>query len=138
MRSRRPAGAKSSRPRTMGHLLHLRLRELQRIFPLGREDASLLVVPRQPTDARFDQLQATPVAQVLRVVLEMRLQTRGAPNETREILRQCELHAFRREDLVHTPPGGEPHVRHSEGIPEPDAERACRELCLVQAYKSLR
>src|SRR5207245_10844073 len=102
MRSRRPAGAKSSRPRTMGHLLHLRLRELQRIFPLGREDASLLVVPRQPTDARFLQLQATPAAQVLRVVLEVRLQARGAPDETRASLLQCELLAFRLDALVHT------------------------------------
>src|SRR5438445_13690869 len=117
MRSRRPAGAKSSRPRTMGHLLHSRLCELQRIFPLGREDASLLVVPRQPTDARFDQLQATPVAQVLRVVLEGLLQTRGAPDETREILRQSELHALRREYLHNTPPGGEPNIRLSERLP---------------------
>src|SRR2546425_8893384 len=133
MRSRRPAGAKSSRPWAMGHLLHLLLRELQRIIPLGREYATLLVVPRQPTDTRFDQLQATPIAQVLRVFLEMRLQTRGAPNETREILRQREFHAFRCEDLVHAPSGGEPHVWHSEGIPEPDADRGRREAFLVQA-----
>src|SRR5437879_13229897 len=98
MRSRRPAGAKSSRPRTMGHLLHLRLRELQRIFPLGREDASLLVVPRLPTDARFDQLQATPVAQVLRVVIGVLMQARGAPDETLELLWQCEVDAFQTEE----------------------------------------
>src|ERR1700756_4512520 len=86
VRSSSPSGARSSRPWTMGHLLHLQLRELQGIVPVRRQDAARLVVPREPADPRFDQFEPTSVAQVLPVILEMRLKARRAFNQAGEIL----------------------------------------------------
>src|SRR5713226_2225602 len=89
-RSSRPSGARSSRPLTMGHLLHLQLRELQGIFPVRRQDAARLVVPGQTADARLDELQAASVTQVLPMILEMGLKARSAFDQAGEILRQRE------------------------------------------------
>src|SRR5207245_11632384 len=112
-RSSSPSGARSSRPWTMGHLLHLQLRELQGIVPLRREDAARLVVPGEAADPRFDQLEAASVAQILPVILEMSLKARGAFDQTGEILRQLEYRALRGETLVRSRTRRAPHVRHT-------------------------
>src|SRR3989442_3500294 len=92
-----PSGARSSRPWTMGHLLHLQLRELQGIVPLRREDAARLVVPGEAADPRFDQLEAASVAQILPVMLEMRLKARGAADPTGVMLPPRDFRGPRRE-----------------------------------------
>src|SRR6266852_282024 len=131
-RSSSPSGARSSRPWTMGHLLHLQLRELQGIVPLRREDAARLVVPGEAADSRFDQLEAASVAQILPVVLEMGLKARRAFDQTGEILRQREFRALRGEDLGHAPTRRETHVRDPIGVPQPDTDRSRREALLIE------
>src|SRR6266705_2758693 len=93
-RSSRPSGARSSRPLTMGHLLHLQLRELQGEVPVRRQDAARLVVAGQPADSRLDQLEAASVAQIFPMVLEMSLKACRAFDQTGEIFRQRELRAL--------------------------------------------
>src|SRR2546422_9602985 len=90
-RSSRPSGARSSRPLTMGHLLHLQLRELQGEIPVRRQDAARLVVSEQPADALLDQLEAASVTQVFPMVLEMGLKARGAFDQTGEIFLHREV-----------------------------------------------
>src|SRR5438309_275171 len=116
-RSSSPSGARSSRPWTMGHLLHLQLRELQGIVPLRREDAARLVVPGEAADPRFDQLEAASVAQILPVILEMSLKARGAFDQTGEILRQREFRALRGENLGHAPTTSNPPRRNKARMP---------------------
>src|SRR5438876_4347713 len=90
-RSSRPSGARSSRPLTMGHLLHLQLRELEGEIPVRRQDAARLVVPGQSADVLLDQLEAAAVAQVLPMVLEMGLKARGSSDQAGEVFRQSEF-----------------------------------------------
>src|SRR5436309_4094836 len=132
-RSSKPSGARSSRPLTMGHLLHLQLRELQGIVPVGGQDAARLVVPGQTADARLDQLQAASVAQVLPMILQMCLKARSAFDQTGEILRQREFRPFGRENLSHAPTCREAHVRYAVGVSEPHADGGRRQALLVQA-----
>src|SRR5881275_2667908 len=102
-RSSKPSGARSSRPLTMGHLLHLQLRELQGIVPVGGQDAARLVVPGQTADARLHQFQAATIAKVLPMSLQMCLKARGAFNQTGGILRQREFRRFGRGKLAPAP-----------------------------------
>src|SRR5437899_4403740 len=136
-RSSSPSGARSSRPWTMGHLLHLQLRELQGIVPLRREDAARLVVPGEAADPRFDQLEAASVAQILPVILEMSLKARGAFDQTGEILRQREFRALRGENLGHAPTRRETDVRDTVGVPQPHANGSRREAFLIETDNRL-
>src|SRR5207247_9317671 len=55
------------------HLLHLEFRKLERVFPLGGDDATVLVVPRETPALRFEELQAPLVDQVLPAFVPVRL-----------------------------------------------------------------
>src|SRR5712664_4889263 len=136
-RSSSPSGARSSRPWTMGHLLHLQLRELQGIVPVRREDAARLVVPGEAADARLDQLEAASVAQVFPVILEMCLKTRGALDQTGEVLRQRKFRPLGGQNLGHAPTRREVHVRHAVCVSEPNADRGRRQALLMQAADRL-
>src|SRR5439155_19307172 len=119
------------------HLLHLEFRDLERVFPLGRDDATVLVVPRQTPDLRFDELQASLVAQVLPVFLQMRLEARGPSNQARKVLRQSELGALGPQDLQQAASGREPHARDAEPVPEAYTDRGGGEPFLVQTENRL-
>src|SRR6266571_1612285 len=136
-RSSSPSGARFSRPWTMGHLLHLQLRELQGIVPVRREDAARLVVSGEAADSRFDQLEAASVAQILPVILEMGLKTRRAFDQTGEILRQREFRPLRGENLGHAPTRRQTDVRDTVGVPQPHANRSRRETLLMETGNCL-
>src|SRR5438309_1220275 len=119
------------------HLLHLEFRKLERVFPLGRDDATVLVVPREAPNLRFDELQAPLVAQVLPVFLQVRLEARGPSDQARKVLRQSELGAFRPQDLQQAASGREPHARDAEAVPEAHTDRGGGEAFLVQTENRL-
>src|SRR5207247_10419965 len=85
-RSRRPWGARSSRRFAIGHLLHLKFRQLEGVVPIRRQNPAILVVPGQPSDLRLDELQSALVAQVFAVLLEVGLQAPAALEQARATL----------------------------------------------------
>src|ERR1700704_2693904 len=107
-----PPGASPS-----GHLLDLKLRHLEGVIPVRRQDPALLVVPREAPDLRLDELQASFLAQILGMVLEMDLEAGRPPNQAREVLRDRELHALRHEDLLEAASRREAHARDPESVP---------------------
>src|SRR2546421_11322867 len=129
-RESRPPGPARGGPAAPGlpgaspsrHLLHLEFPKLEGVVPSGWDDAAVLVVPREPPNLRFDELQAPLVAQVLPVVLQVGLQARGPSDEAREVLWQSEFRALRLQDLQHAAPGREPHAWDAEPVSEPYAD----------------
>src|SRR3977135_853667 len=101
-RDSRPPGPARGDPAAPGlpgaspsrHLFHLEFRKLEGVVPSGRNDAAVLVVPRETPNLRFDELKAALVAQVLPVVLQMGLEARRPSDEAREVLGQSEFRAL--------------------------------------------
>src|SRR2546426_6748918 len=119
------------------HLLHLEFRKLERVVPFDRNDASVLVVPRETPDLRFDELQAPLVAQVLSVFFQMRLEARRPADQAREVLRQGEFRALGPQDLQHAASGRQSHARYSEAISEATPDRSGAHAFLMQTENRL-
>src|SRR6266571_5945641 len=86
---------------TIGPLLRGELLKLQGEVPRIGQDALALVVSREPSDLRFEELETAQVRQVLRVRLEVGLEVHGLPHEVAEVLGRVELRAPRAHDLRH-------------------------------------
>src|SRR6266508_2237808 len=130
-RSRRPWGARSSRRFAIGHLLHLKFRQLEGVIPIRRQNPAILVVAGQPSDLRLDELQSALVAQVLGVLFQVGLQAPGALDQAREILGQRELRALRPQDFLDAPSRGEADARDAVRVPQPHANHRGGQAFLV-------
>src|SRR5439155_197057 len=107
-------------------------RNSRRVVPIRGQDPVFLVVPRKAADLRLDQLQASLVAQVRPMLLEMCLEARGPLDQSGEVLGDRKLRPLRTEDLEQAPARREPDAGDAESVAEAHADRGGGEALLVE------
>src|SRR3990172_126034 len=102
--------------------LHRELRELARVVPVRGEDAPLLVVQREPSDLRLDELEPPLVRDIFPVNPQVGLEALGPPDERAEVFRNLRRELLFREDLADRLARGALPVGEGVEIPQASAD----------------